>query len=113
MHPEADGPPNRGGGDPLAEVGPHWVEWIADNRLQGCPAETVVATLVREGIRPELARAALAAVEREPCFRSAQKQGQLRRKLCERPRCRKLPFRGGDTGSRWRHSSSRPGRSGS
>lgn len=80
MQPDAAAPDGRET-DPLAAVGPRWVEWIADNRLQGCTAETVIETLERAGFQSGAARGALAAVEQDPCFRAAQKQAQLRRKL--------------------------------
>lgn len=67
--------------DPLAAVGDWWTEWIADNRLRDCPPDTLVETMVRQGVAPALARAAVAGIEQDPCFRSARKQFQLRRKL--------------------------------
>jgi hypothetical protein len=65
----------------LADVGAGWTEWLADNLLQGCAHHTLVSTLTQKGFALATAQEAVAAIGRDPCFRAAQKQVQLRRKL--------------------------------
>jgi ribosomal protein L16 Arg81 hydroxylase len=64
-----------------AVLSPDWVEWIADNLLQGCASDTLVATMRARGFAGEAAAQAVARVQADPCYRAAAKQGQLLRKL--------------------------------
>lgn len=65
----------------LQAIGAPWAEWVADNRLKGCSAAAMVAAMNAAGVDAELAHQAVAEVDADPCFKAADKQRQLLRKL--------------------------------
>lgn len=49
-----------------------WLQWIAENRLLDCDADTLLGVMTANDIDPITARSALAEVEREPTYRAAR-----------------------------------------
>lgn len=58
-----------------------WRQWIAENRLRNCTPESMLATMVSNGLDRELSERAIAAIETDPAFLAARKHQQLQRKL--------------------------------
>jgi hypothetical protein len=58
-----------------------WYQWIAENRLRDCTAESMLATMTRDGLDRAECEAAIAAMELSPAYLAARKYQQLQRKL--------------------------------
>ena len=58
-----------------------WIQWIAEQRLRECTAESMAATMAAAGCDAAESTAAIAAVERSPVFAAARRHQQLLRKL--------------------------------
>ena len=58
-----------------------WHQWVAENRLRGCTAESMLATMVGSGLDPQASVAALNELERNPVYLAALRHQQLLRKL--------------------------------
>jgi hypothetical protein len=58
-----------------------WQQWIAENRLRNCTPESMLGTMVANGLDRELSAGAIAAMEQDPAFLAARKHQQLQRKL--------------------------------
>jgi hypothetical protein len=64
---------------PLA-LSPDWKQWVAENRLRNCSAQSMADTMVAAGIERQLAENAIASIHEDPCYRAAERFLQLNRK---------------------------------
>jgi hypothetical protein len=58
-----------------------WRQWIAENRLRNCTRESMLETLLANGLERQACEQAMAEMERNPGFLAALKIQQLQRKL--------------------------------
>lgn len=65
---------------PLA-IDDGWIQWMAENRLRNCTAESMAQTMGAAGHDPALALAAIRELERDPVYQAARRHQQLLRKL--------------------------------
>jgi hypothetical protein len=66
---------------PPREIDADWRQWIAENKLRRCSAESMIATMSAGGIDELQASAAVRAIDSDPGFLAALKMRQLRDKL--------------------------------
>ena len=62
-------------------VDAEWQQWVAENRLRNCTAESMLETMTSAGIDAGAAQVAIAKVDTDPAFLAARKIQQLQRKL--------------------------------
>jgi hypothetical protein len=62
-------------------VDAEWRQWIAENRLRNCDAESMVATMAAAGVDPVQAATAIREMEHDPGYLAALKMRELRDKL--------------------------------
>jgi hypothetical protein len=65
-------------GRPLDQV---WRQWVAENRLRGCTAESMLTTMTGAGLDAQASIAALHELQRDPVYLAALRHQQLLRKL--------------------------------
>lgn len=58
-----------------------WLQWIAENRLRGCTAESMLQTMAAAGLDAIEGQRAIPRMEQEPAFLAARRIQQLQRKL--------------------------------
>jgi hypothetical protein len=58
-----------------------WRLWIAENRLRDCTPESVIATMVAEGLNSDEAERAVRQLETNPVYVAARRHQELLRKL--------------------------------
>jgi len=58
-----------------------WRQWIAENRLRDCTAESMIAAMVAAGLNAHESRVAVTEIEHNPIFLAAQRHQELLRKL--------------------------------
>jgi hypothetical protein len=58
-----------------------WRQWIAENRLRDCTAESVIATMISAGVHPHDAKIAVTQMESNPVYLAARRHQELLRKL--------------------------------
>lgn len=58
-----------------------WRQWIAENKLRGCTAESMLVTMTSAGLDAAAARDAIARMDDDPVFRAALRFQQLQRKM--------------------------------
>jgi Cupin-like domain len=58
-----------------------WLQWVAEQRLRACTAESMLVTMQQAGIDPGVARRAIQDTEQHPYYLAAQRIQQLQRKL--------------------------------
>ena len=63
------------------QVDGDWPQWIAENRLRNCTPDSMLATMVANGLDREACAHAIAHVETDPAYLAARKHQQLQRKL--------------------------------
>jgi hypothetical protein len=66
---------------PRRQVDASWLQWIAENKLRRCAADSMAATMTGAGIDAAEARAAIQSMETDPGYQAALKMRQLRDKL--------------------------------
>lgn len=64
-----------------AAVDDTWRQWIAENRLRDCSADSMITSMVAAGIDANAASVAVMSMERDPAFLAARRHQQLLRKL--------------------------------
>jgi len=67
---------------PPAPVAPddRWLQWIAENLLRGCTAESMLDAMTASGLSREKSAAAMRSMEQNPAFLAAKKWQQIQRK---------------------------------
>jgi len=58
-----------------------WRQWIAENRLRDCTPQSMLATMVAEGLSPQESHFAISQIESDPIFLAAREHQKLLRKL--------------------------------
>lgn len=66
---------------PRPGVDSAWRQWVAENKLRHCSAESMIQTMSANGIDPLDAIAAIREVDEDPIFGAALKMRQMRDKL--------------------------------
>jgi Cupin-like domain len=58
-----------------------WRQWVAENRLRNCTAESMIETMVQAGLDRAASRLVLTEIETDPAYLAARRHQQLLRKL--------------------------------